>query len=94
MQNAQNAEYAAVWSAAHHRRTEDLSNLFLKRSKKTPGADLAQSLLKPRLALMRGIAIAIIAFAAVTSVSAVVHAKKTPPVALRPTGPMPAVNVP
>jgi hypothetical protein len=43
---------------------------------------------------MRAIAIAIIAFAAVISVSAVVQAKKPHHVALRPTAPMPAVNVP
>jgi hypothetical protein len=43
---------------------------------------------------MRAIVIAVIAFAAVTFVSAVVQAKKSPHVALLPTGPMPAVNVP
>jgi hypothetical protein len=43
---------------------------------------------------MRGIVIAILAFAAVTSVSAVVQANKSPHIALLPTGPMPAANVP
>jgi hypothetical protein len=43
---------------------------------------------------MREITIAIITIAAVSSISAVVQAKKPPHVALRPTGPLPAVNVP
>ena len=43
---------------------------------------------------MRAAVIAMIAFAAVTSISAVVQAKKSLHVALQPTGPMPAVNVP
>jgi hypothetical protein len=43
---------------------------------------------------MRGMTIAIIAFAAVTSISAVVRAKKPPQFMLRPSGPLPAVNVP
>jgi hypothetical protein len=43
---------------------------------------------------MRAIVIAIFAVAAVASVSAVVQAQKSQHVALRVTGPMPAVNVP
>jgi hypothetical protein len=43
---------------------------------------------------MRAIAIAIFAFATVTSVSAVVQTNKSPHIALLPTGPMPAANVP
>ncbi len=43
---------------------------------------------------MRGIAIAVVALAAVSSISAVVQAKKAQHVVLRPTGPMPEVNVP
>jgi hypothetical protein len=49
---------------------------------------------KLRSALMRGLAVATIAFIAVTSVSAVVHANKRPHIVLRPTAAMPAVNVP
>jgi hypothetical protein len=37
---------------------------------------------------------AVIAFAAIVSVSAVVQAERPVHVAIRPTGPMPAVNVP
>ena len=97
MQNAQDAEYAGIWRAAQHRRTEDLAGWlshFLERSEKMPDADIAQPRLRPRLVLTRAITIAIVAFAAVTSVSAVVHAKKPPQIVVRPTGQMPAVNIP
>jgi hypothetical protein len=97
MQNKQNAEPADIWRAAQHRRTEDLTNWLtdvLKRSDETPGADITQRSLKPRFALARGLTIAVITLAAVTSVSVVVDAKKLSHAILRPTGPMPAVNVP
>jgi hypothetical protein len=93
MQNVQDSGYAEIWRAAQHRRTEDLTSHFLTPSKKMD-ADIARTPFKPRLALARGITIAIITFAAVTSVSAVVHATKPPHIVLKPTGPMPAVNVP
>jgi hypothetical protein len=92
MQN-ESAESADIWRAAQHRRTEDLGEWlghFLIRSDKLPG----QPILKPRLALARAIAIAVITFGSVISVSAVVEAKRSPHVVLRPTSPMPAVNVP
>jgi hypothetical protein len=57
-------------------------------------ADQAARLPKLGFSLVRGIAVAIIALVAITSVSAVVHAKKSSHVALIATGPMPAVNVP
>jgi hypothetical protein len=44
--------------------------------------------------LGRGFAVAIVALTALTSVSAVVHAKKQPHIVLRPTAALPAVNVP
>jgi hypothetical protein len=43
---------------------------------------------------MRVVVIAVLVFAAVVSVSAVVQAKRSPPIKLLPTGPLPAVNVP
>jgi hypothetical protein len=97
MQYQQDAQSAEIWRAAQHRRTEDLAKWlshFLKRSEKVLGADIAQPPLKPRFALTRGMRIAVVTFAAITSVSAVVEAKKPPHVVLMPTGPMPAVNVP
>jgi hypothetical protein len=96
MQNAQDVESGEVWRAAQHRRTEDLakwSSPFLKRRPKSQETDIGWRPLKPRLRLMRGLTVAIIAFAALTSVSAVVHAKKPPHIVLRPIDPMPAVNV-
>jgi hypothetical protein len=90
MQNAQNVGYDEIWRAAQHRRTEDLTG-WLKRGAR---ADVPQPQLKVRLTLARGMAIAIIAVAAITSVSAVGHAKKSPHAALRLTAPMPAVSVP
>jgi hypothetical protein len=96
VQYQQDVQSAEIWRAAQHRRTEDLAKWlghFLKRSEKVPDADI-QRPLKPRLALTRGMRIAVVTFAAITSVSAVVEAKKPPHVVLRPTGPMPAVNVP
>jgi hypothetical protein len=97
MQNAHNSETAEVWSAAQHRRTQDLAEWlghFLKRSNEVPRSDVYQGLLKPRLALARGLTMAVITLVAVISVSAVVDAKRPPHVVLRSTGPMPAVNVP
>jgi hypothetical protein len=93
----QNVESAEIWRAAQLRRTEDLAEWpshILKRSKKMPNADIAQLPFKRRLALTRAITAAVVAFATVISVSAVVEAKKPPHAVLRPTVPMPVVNVP
>jgi hypothetical protein len=86
-----NFDLAEIWRAAQLRRTEDLTGRLSQSLKRSA---IPRLRLKPRLALARGITIAIITFAAITSVSAVVHAKKSLPVALRPTSPMPAVSVP
>jgi hypothetical protein len=94
MQNAQNDEYDEIWRAAQHRRTEDLSGWLRHPLGRAARGDVSQPQSKLRLGLARGMAIAIIAIAAITSVSAVGHAKKSPHVALRPTAPMPAVIVP
>jgi hypothetical protein len=95
MRNEQNTESAAVWQAAQHRRAEDLA-IWLghsaKQCRKGPEATSAGP--RPRLALARGMTIAFIAFAAIVSVSAVVQAERPSHIALRPTGPMPQVNVP
>jgi hypothetical protein len=97
MQNTENRETAEIWRAAQHRRTEDITGWlgrFLKRSDEMPSVDISRRSPKPHLALARGLTIAVITLAAVTSVSAVVDAKRPSHGALRPTGPMPAVNVP
>jgi hypothetical protein len=94
MQNAQNDE---IWRAAQHRRTEDLSRWVsrsLERTEKMPAADHARVRPNLGLALVRNMAIVAITLAAITSVSAVVHANKSTHVALKATGPMPAVSVP
>jgi hypothetical protein len=90
MHNEQkNDDLPEIRRSAQLRRTEDLTGWLSQPLKRS-----AIPRLKPRLALARRIVIAITAFAAITSVSAVVHAKKSPHVALRPTSPMPAVSVP
>jgi hypothetical protein len=86
-----NDDLSEIWSAAQHRRIEDLTGWVTSPLK---GSAVPRPRLKPRFVLARGIRIAIIAFAAITSVSAVVHAKKSPHVALGATSPMPAVSVP
>jgi hypothetical protein len=95
MHNEQNAESAAVWRAAQQCRAEDLA-MWLGHSSKQrgtgPQANIAGS--GPRLVLARGMTFAAIAFAAIISVSAVVQAERPSHLALRPTGPMPQVNVP
>ena len=96
MLNEQSAETAEIWRAAQYRRTEDLAkglSYFLKRSETTP-RDTGHRPLELRFAVARGMAIAIVTVVAITSVSAVVHANKSAHVALRATGPMPAVSVP
>lgn len=92
MQNEPNVEYAEIWQAAQHRRTEDLTG-WLSRSEKMPGADMVWPW-PLGFSLRRGMAVAMITLVAITSVSAVVHAKKSVHVALRATSPMPAVNLP
>jgi hypothetical protein len=95
MRNQQNFESAAVWRAAQHRRGEDLA-IWLGHSAKQPGKgpEATGAGSRPRLVLARGMTIIAIAFAAIISVSAVVQAERPAHVALRPTGPMPQVNVP
>jgi hypothetical protein len=91
--NEQNAEFAEIWRAAQHRRTADLArwrNHFLKPNDKMP----IQSRFRPRRLLAHAVVTAVIALAAFISVSALVDAKKPLAFVLRPTGPMPAVNVP
>jgi hypothetical protein len=95
MWNEQDTESASVWRAAQYRRTDDLATWLsplLKQSGKKPKADIGGFGL--RLALVRGMTIAVIAFTAIVSVSAVVQAERPSHVTLRPTGPMPDVNVP
>jgi hypothetical protein len=97
MRNAHNSETAEVWSAAQHRRTQDLVEWLdycLTRNDEMQGSDVYQGFLKPRLAFARGLTMAVITLAAVISVSAAVDTKRPPHVVLRSTGPMPAVNVP
>jgi hypothetical protein len=99
MQNVQIAETADIWRAAQYRRTEDLTGwwvgYFSRRSEKMTDADVvAQRALKPHHALALAWATAAMTLAAVTSVSTLVDAEKSPHVVMRPTGPMPAVNIP
>jgi hypothetical protein len=90
MQKIQDLGSAEIWRAAQHRRSEDLG--WLRRhSAVERAAPLSQ---RRRFALVGALTIAIVSFAAVASVSAAVHAGKTPHVVLKPTGPMPAVNAP
>jgi hypothetical protein len=94
MQNAQNDE---IWRAAQHRRTEDLGRWVsrsLERRQNMSAADHARVRPNLGLSLVRVMAIVAIILAAITSVSAVVHANKSTHVALRATGPMPAVSAP
>jgi hypothetical protein len=96
MRIGHNVESAEIWRAAQHRRTEDLTGWLGHSLKRQRMADADQAARLPKLgfSLARGIAVAIIALVAITSVSAVVHAKKSSHVALIATGPMPAVNLP
>jgi hypothetical protein len=91
----QNEETAETWRAAQYRRTDDLAGWLShlsKQSEKMIGADVPR--LKRRHGWALGLATAVITLAAVSSVSALVDVKKSPHVVIRPTGPMPAVNVP
>jgi hypothetical protein len=89
MQNARDAGFAEIWKAAQNRRTEDLAG-----RRASPAAGIRWLPNMSRLALMRGLSVAVVVFGLLTSVSVAVQAKKHPPVVLRPTAPMPAVNVP
>jgi hypothetical protein len=88
MQNVQDAGLAEIWAAAQSRRTEDLARL-----KTSLAAYIDWRPLMPRQALVRGLTVALIAFAPLSSISVAVQAKKHPHVDLRPTAAMPAVNV-
>ncbi len=96
MENIQGAASAEIWRAAQHRRTEDLAEWFclLKQSEKSPATDQLWRHLRPRLASMQALMVLMVTFAALASVSAVVHAGKQPKLVLKPTAAMPAVNVP
>jgi hypothetical protein len=87
------ARSADIWRAAQHRRTEDLINWVSNFFERNAEMSLKRPELRPAFA--RAMTIATIMFVGISSVSAVVHANKSPhQVALRPIGPMPAVNVP
>jgi hypothetical protein len=93
----QNAELAEIWRAAQNRRAEDLSSWLgtsARQSRKSPTIRFAGPPLHRRFALARGLTIATVAFVALASVSAAVHAGKTSHIVLRATGPMPPVNIP
>ena len=89
-------ESADIWRAAQRRRTEDIAGWLGQslESQRRADADKTTPLPKLGFSVARSIAVAIIALVAITSVSAVVHAKKSSHVTLSATGPMPAVNVP
>jgi hypothetical protein len=89
MQNVRDAGLADIWSAAQNRRTEDLARLGSSLA-----ADIDWRPIIPRQALMRGLTVAMVAFALLASVSVAVQAKKHSQTALLPTAAMPAVNVP
>jgi hypothetical protein len=97
IQNAQDPQSADVWRAAEHRRTDDLAN-WLSRyftRERSSATDVVWGPVGLRFARMGALTAAFVTFAALTSVSAVVHAGKRPPfVLMRPTAPIPAVNVP
>jgi hypothetical protein len=89
MKNVRDAGLAEIWDAAQNRRTEDLARLGISLV-----ADIHWRPVMPRMALMRGLTVAMIACALLASVSVAVQAKKHPQVALLPTAAMAAVNVP
>lgn len=97
MRETEDGRSAEVWVAAQHRRTEDLTEWLgrfsVKRNEKPRAIEVVRPH-KPRAALVRSLRIAVVAFAAVASVSAAVRSGKTPHVVLKPTSPMPAVNAP
>jgi hypothetical protein len=97
MQNARDAGSGEIWPAAQNRRAENLSNWVgtsARQSQKSPTIRVVRPPLNRRFALTRGLTIATIAFVALASVSAVVHAGKASHIVLKATGPMPPVNVP
>jgi len=89
MQNAQDAGFAEIWSAAQNRRTEDLVGLGT-----SPATEIDRRPVMPRMALMRGLAVIGIACGLLVSVSVAVQAKKHAQVALLATAATPAINVP
>jgi hypothetical protein len=97
IQNAQDPQSADVWRAAEHRRTDDLANWLSPyfTRERSSATDVVWGPVGLRFARMGALTAAFVTFAALTSVSAVVHAGKRPPfVLMRPTAPIPAVNVP
>jgi hypothetical protein len=89
MQNVQDAGLAEIWSAAQNRRTEDLVGRGT-----SPATEIDWRPVMPRMALMRGLAVIMIACALLVSGSVAVKAKKHAQVALLATAAMPAINVP
>jgi hypothetical protein len=75
MQRATDNGSAEVWTAAQHRRTEDLAELFGAAFQKIERAASIWRL--PRVALIRGLTVAIAAFVVLASASGVVHGGKT-----------------
>jgi hypothetical protein len=95
VENTPDAELAVISRAAEHRRIDDLAKwLRLERGGKPAARDRIRRLLRPRIALTNAFTVLMITFTALASASAVVHAGKPPQVVLKPSGPMPAVNVP
>jgi hypothetical protein len=96
MQNAHDPQAADVWRGAEHRRTDDLTNwlspYFMRE--RWPATNVVWRPVGLRFARIVALGIALVTFAALTSVCAVVHAGKRPAFVLRPTLPIPAVNVP
>jgi hypothetical protein len=92
MHNAQDT--TEVWRAAQHRGTNDIGN-WLGSVVKPPAIEIGRWVpLKLHGGLIQGLTVATVAFLALGSVSAAVHAGKTHHIVIRATGPMPAVNVP
>jgi hypothetical protein len=90
MHNVRDAGSAEIWRSAQNRRTEDLARVVTSLA-----ANVDWHPVMPRVALVRGLTVAMIACALLTSVSVAVQAKKHPhQVALQPTAAMPEVNVP
>jgi hypothetical protein len=96
MQNVHDRQSADVWRAAEHRRTDDLANWLSPylTHERSPAINVVWRPVGLRFARMGALTIALVTFVALTSISAVVHAGKRPPFVLRPTAPIPAVNVP
>jgi hypothetical protein len=97
MQNAHEFQSADIWRLAQLRRAADLSNWsksYFETRERSRESDITRQPVTLRFAGGRALTIALVTFAALTSVSAVVHAGKRTQLELRPTASMPPVNVP